>query len=110
MPFLGTCYVKLKVILLQVIPPKVPSHCVGSKSTKLGAKESCTVLQEVSQLAKGSTTTTNLETAKDITQHMLMTALQISHIWEFGALFCKSLLPPEIQSSKAFPEFKALSK
>lgn len=39
---------------------------------------------------------------------MLMMPFQMSHTWEFGALFCKSLLPPEISSSKASLDFKAL--
>lgn len=40
---------------------------------------------------------------------MLTTAFQFSHIWEFRALFCKSLLSPEIESAKGSLEFKALS-
>lgn len=40
---------------------------------------------------------------------MLLTAFQIPHIWELGALFWKRLLSPKIGTSEAPLEFKAPS-
>jgi len=40
---------------------------------------------------------------------VLLTAFQIPHTWELGALFWKSLLSPKIGTSEAPLEFKAPS-